>query len=183
VGKAVAETIVGDYNPGGKLPITFPKTVGQIGFNFPYKRGSQDDQAEGQDTQVHGALYPFGFGLSYTTFEYGNLSVSPEEQHAEGNIEVTVDVTNTGSRKGDEVVQLYLKDKVSSVTTYEHDLRGFERVTLNPGQTKTVKFTIRPDDMALLDRNNKWTVEPGEFEVMVGRSSADIRLREVVTRK
>jgi beta-glucosidase len=181
VGEAVAETIFGDYNPGGKLPITFPKTVGQIEFNFPYKRGSQADQADERDTQVHGPLYPFGFGLSYTTFEYGNLEVSPKEQRAEGNIKVTVDVTNTGSRKGDEVVQLYLKDRVSSVTTYEYDLRGFERVTLDPGQTKTVGFTIRPDDMALLDRNNEWTVEPGEFEVMIGSSSADIRLREAVT--
>lgn len=181
VGEAVAETLFGDYNPGGKLPITFPKTAGQIEFNFPYKRGSQADQNEGQATRVNGPLYSFGFGLSYTTFEYGNLNISPKEQHAGGSLEVTVDMTNSGSRKGDEVVQLYLKDEVSSVTTYEYDLRGFERVTLNPGQTKTVEFTIRPDDMALLDRNNKWTVEPGEFEVMVGSSSADIRLREVVT--
>lgn len=177
VGEAVAETIFGDYNPGGKLPITFPKTVGQIEFNFPYKRGSQDDQVDGKDTQVHGALYPFGFGLSYTTFEYTNLKISPEIQKSQGNIKVSVEVTNTGSRKGDEVVQLYLKDKISSVTTYEYNLRGFERVTLNPGQTKTVTFILKPDDMALLDKNNEWTVEPGEFEVMIGSSSEDIRLR------
>lgn len=88
-----------------------------------------------------------------------------------------MDITNTGSRKGEEVVQLYLKDKVSSVTTYEYDLRGFERVMLNPGQTRTVTFTLRPDDMALLDKNNRWAVEPGEFEVMIGSSSEDIRLR------
>lgn len=176
-GTAVAETIFGDYNPGGRLPITFPKTVGQIEFNFPYKRGSQNDQVDGKDTQVHGALYPFGFGLSYTTFKYGNLNISPKAQHTGGNVEVTVDVTNTGSRKGDEVIQLYLKDKVSSVTTYEYDLRGFERVTLDPGQTKTVKFTIQPDSMALLGKNNQWTVEPGEFEVLIGSSSADIKLR------
>lgn len=177
VGQAVAETIFGDYNPGGKLPITFPKTAGQIEFNFPYKRGSQDDQADGKDTQVHGPLYPFGFGLSYTTFEYSHLKISPKTQHPRGAIKVTVDVTNTGARTGDEVVQLYLKDEVSSVTTYEYDLRGFERVPLIPGQTKTVTFTLRPDDMALLDKNNEWTVEPGEFEVMVGSSSEDIRLR------
>lgn len=177
VGRAVAEAVFGDYNPGGRLPITFPKTAGQIEFNFPYKRGSQADQAEGKDTQVHGALYPFGFGLSYTTFEYSNLKVSPKVQDAGGNISVTVDVTNTGSRKGDEVVQLYLKDSISSVTTYEYDLRGFERVTLDPGESKTVTFTLRPDDMALLDKHNEWTVEPGAFEVMVGSSSADIKLR------
>ncbi|HEX7027133.1 MAG TPA: glycoside hydrolase family 3 N-terminal domain-containing protein [Gammaproteobacteria bacterium] len=177
VGTAVAETIFGDYNPGGKLPITFPKTVGQIELNFPYKRGSQDNQIEGKDARVHGALYPFGFGLSYTMFEYSNLSVFPKEQRIGGNIEVTADVTNTGSRKGDEVVQLYLRDKVSSVVTYEYDLRGFERVTLGPGQTKTVKFIIRPDDMALLYKKNRWEVEPGEFEVMVGSSSNDIKLK------
>lgn len=180
-GKAVAEAIFGDYNPGGKLPITFPKTAGQIGFNFPYKRGSQEDQAEAPDTQVHGPLYPFGFGLSYTTFEYGNLAVSPAELRSGESIRVTLDVTNTGSRTGDEVVQLYLQDKVSSVTTYEYDLRGFERVRIDPGQRETVAFTIRPEHMALLDRNNEWTVEPGEFEIMIGSSSTDIRLREVVT--
>lgn len=177
VGNAVAETIFGENNPGGKLPITFPKTVGQIEFNFPYKRGSQDNQVDGKDTEVHGALYPFGFGLSYTTFKYSNLKISPKTQTPRGNIKVSVDVTNTGSREGDEVAQLYLKDKVSSVTTYDYDLRGFERVTLNPRQTETVTFTLRPDDMALLDKNNEWTVEPGEFEVMVGSSSEDIRLR------
>jgi beta-glucosidase len=177
VGTAVAETIFGDYNPGGRLPISFPKTVGQIEFNFPYKRGSQADQTEGKDTQVHGPLYPFGFGLSFTTFKYDNLKLSPQVQSTRGNIDVTVDVTNTGARKGDEVVQLYLKDRVSSVTTYEYDLRGFERVTLNPDETRTLTFTIRPEDMALLDKNNKWTVEAGEFEVMIGSSSADIKLK------
>jgi beta-glucosidase len=183
VGTAVAATIFGDYNPGGRLPITFPKTVGQIEFNFPYKRGSQTDQTEGRDTQVHGPLYPFGFGLSYTTFNYSNLKVSPLVQNTGGNIAVSVDVTNTGSRRGDEVVQLYLKDLVSSVTTYEYDLRGFERVTLNPGETGTVNFNLKPDDMALLDKNNRWTVEPGEFEVMIGSSSADIKLSSRYTLK
>ncbi len=182
IGRAVAETVFGDYNPGGRLPITFPKTVGQIEFNFPYKRGSQTDQAEeGKDTQVHGALYPFGFGLSYTTFAYRNLSVSPKTQNSKDNITVSVEVSNTGSRKGDEVVQLYLKDEVSSVTTYEYDLRGFERISLIPGESRTVQFTLRPDDMALLDKNNRWTVEPGEFEVMVGGSSADIKLKSRYT--
>jgi beta-glucosidase len=178
VGKAVAAAVFGDYNPGGRLPVTFPKTVGQLEFNFPYKRGSQADQAEaGKDTQVHGALYPFGFGLSYTTFGYANLKITPKVQDARNNIEVSVDVTNTGSRSGDEVVQLYLKDMVSSVTTYEYDLRGFERLTLDPGETRTVQFTLRPDHMALLDKNNRWTVEPGEFEVMIGSSSVDIKLK------
>lgn len=182
-GQALAETIFGEYNPGGKLPMTFPKTVGQIEFNFPFKPASQADQpkkgANGYgDTQINGALYPFGFGLSYTTFEYSNLQVTPEKQNNQGDIKVSVDVKNTGSRKGDEVVQLYLKDLVSSVITYDYDLRGFERITLQPGETKTVTFTLHPDDLALLDKNMNWTVEPGKFQVMVGSSSVDLRLKK-----
>ncbi len=182
-GQAVAETLFGDYNPGGKLTMTFPKTVGQIEFNFPYKPASQADQpksgANGYgDSQINGALYPFGYGLSYTTFEFSNLLVTPEKQNKQGEIQVSVDVKNTGDRKGDEVVQLYLKDLVSSVITYDYQLRGFERVTLVPGEIKTVKFTLKPDDLALLDKNMKWTVEPGIFEVMIGNSSVDIKLKK-----
>lgn len=182
-GRVIAETLFGDYNPGGKLPITFPKTVGQIEFNFPFKPASQANQpTSGPNgygkTSVNGALYPFGYGLSYTTFEYKNLQVSPDKAQNQADISVSVDVTNTGKVKGDEVVQLYLKDKVSSVTTYEYDLRGFERITLAPGETKTVNFVIHPDDMALLDKNMNWTVEPGAFEVMIGSSSEDIRLKK-----
>lgn len=182
-GKVIAETLFGDNNPGGKLPITFPKTVGQIEFNFPFKPASQAGQpTSGPNgygkTSVNGALYPFGYGLSYTTFEYKNLVISPDKANNQADIHVSVDVTNTGKLKGDEVVQLYLKDKVSSVTTYEFDLRGFERVKLAPGETKTVKFTLHPDDLALLDKNMNWTVEPGAFEVMIGSSSEDIRLKK-----
>ncbi|MDP4276551.1 MAG: glycoside hydrolase family 3 N-terminal domain-containing protein [Bacteroidota bacterium] len=182
-GQAVAETLFGDNNPGGKLTMTFPKTVGQIEFNFPYKPASQADQpksgANGYgDSQVNGALYPFGYGLSYTTFEFSNLIVTPEKQHNQGEIQVSVDVKNTGNRKGDEVIQLYLKDLVSSVINYSFQLRGFERVTLNPSETKTVRFILKPDDLALLDKNMNYVVEPGKFEVMIGNSSEDIRLRK-----
>ena len=182
-GQAIAETIFGDYNPGGKLPITFPKSLGQIELNFPYKPGSQSGQSTSGPngygkTQVVGALYPFGFGLSYTTFEYSNLSVSPKEQYAQGNIEVSVDIKNVGDRKGDEVVQLYIKDKVSSVISYVMQLRGFDRISLEPGETKTVRFKIKPDDLQILDKNMNWTVEPGEFEVLLGSSSKDIRLKK-----
>jgi beta-glucosidase len=104
--------------------------------------------------------------------------VTPDKANNQADINVSVDVTNTGKFKGDEVVQLYLKDKVSSVTTYEFDLRGFERVKLAPGETKTVKFTLHPDDLALLDKNMNWTVEPGAFEVMIGSSSEDIKLKK-----
>jgi len=180
-GKVIAETLFGDNNPGGKLPITFPKTVGQIEFNFPFKPGSQAPQGGPNSwgkTSVNGALYPFGYGLSYTTFEYSNLQVSPQSENAQGDIDVTVDVTNTGQRKGDDVVELYLKQEISSVTTYEYDLRGFERVPLNPGEKKTVHFTLHPDDLAILDKNMNWTVEPGKFMVMIGHSSEDLNLKK-----
>ncbi|MES2275497.1 MAG: glycoside hydrolase family 3 N-terminal domain-containing protein [Bacteroidota bacterium] len=181
-GKVIAETLFGDNNPGGKLSITFPKTTGQIEFNFPYKPASQANQpTSGPNgygkTSVNGALYPFGYGLSYTTFEYSNLVV-PAKVPNQADITITVDVTNTGKVKGDDVVELYLKDKVSSVTTYDSDLRGFERITLNPGEKKTVTFTLHPDDLALLDKNMNWTVEPGAFEVRIGQSSEDIKLKK-----
>ncbi|HEX8023354.1 glycoside hydrolase family 3 C-terminal domain-containing protein, partial [Mucilaginibacter sp.] len=180
-GQVIAETLFGDNNPGGRLPITFPKTTGQLEYNFPFKPSSQAEQG-GQNswgkTSVKGALYPYGYGLSYTTFEYSNLQVSPEKGNSQGLVQVSVDVTNTGQRKGDDVVQLYLKDEVSSVTTYEYDLRGFDRVTLNPGEKKTVQFTLHPDDLALLDKNMNWTVEPGKFQVMIGSSSVDIKLKK-----
>jgi len=181
-GKAIAETLFGDYNPGGKLSITFPKSLGQIELNFPFKPGSHAGQpGDGPNgygkTAVVGALYPFGFGLSYTTFEYANLKVSPEKQQTQGEIKVSVDVTNTGKRKGEEVVQLYIKDLVSSVTTYETQLRGFERILLNSNETKTVNFTIKPADLELLDKDMHWTVEPGMFEVWIGSNSEDIRLK------
>lgn len=180
-GQVIAETLFGDNNPGGRLPITFPKTTGQIEFNFPFKPNSQAGQ-KGQNswgkTSVNGALYPYGFGLSYTKFEYSNLVVSPEKENAQGDVKVSVDVTNTGARVGDEVVQLYLKDEVSSVTTYEYDLRGFERINLKPGEKKTVQFTLHPDDLALLDKDMNWTVEPGKFMVMIGSSSEDIKLKK-----
>jgi beta-glucosidase len=180
-GKVIAETLFGDNNPGGKLPITFPKTTGQLEFNFPFKPGSQAGQGGANSwgkTSVNGALYPFGYGLSYTSFEYENLQVSPEKENQQGDITVTVDVTNTGQRKGDDVVQLYLKQEISSVTVYEYDLRGFERIALNPGEKKTVKFTLHPDDLAILDKNMNWTVEPGKFMVMIGQSSEDIKLKK-----
>lgn len=182
-GKAIAETIFGDYNPGGKLTVTFPKTTGQIELNFPFKPASQAGQpGDGPNgygnTSVVGALYPFGYGLSYTSFEYNNLKINPLQQGIQGQIKVSVDITNTGNRKGDEVVQLYLKDMVSSVITYETQLRGFERVSLNPGETKSVNFTLNPEDMELLDKDMHLTVEPGKFEVLIGSSSEDIKLKE-----
>lgn len=184
-GKAIAETLFGEYNPGGKLPVTFPKTTGQIQLNFPFKPGSQSGQpGEGPNgigkTRVIGALYPFGYGLSYTNFSYSNLKVTPSRQKTQGEFKITADITNTGKREGDEVVQLYIRDKVSSVITYDSQLRGFERISLKPGETKTVEFTLKPEDLTILDKNMNWSVEPGEFEFMIGASSEDIRLKQTV---
>jgi len=181
-GQAIAETLFGDYNPGGKLSVTFPKTLGQIELNFPFKPASHAGQpGDGPNgfgkTAVIGSLYPFGYGLSYTTFAYSNLVVSPTLQNTQGEIHISVDITNTGIRKGDEVVQLYIKDIVSSVTTYESQLRGFERVSLSPGETTNVKFTLKPDDLELLDKDMHWVVEPGTFELLIGSSSEDIKLK------
>ena len=172
-GTAIADVLFGDYNPGGKLTITFPKTVGQIPYNFPTKPNAQ---AEGEKTRVQGALYYFGHGLSYTTFGYSNLKIAPLKPSITDNVTVTVDVQNTGTRAGDEVVQLYTRDMVSSVTTYEKNLRGFERVSLQPGEKKTVTFTLTPADLSLWDRSMHFVEEPGLFRVMIGSSSEDIRL-------
>ena len=172
-GTALAEVLFGDYNPGGKLTVTFPKTVGQIPYNFPTKPSAQ---WEGEKTRVNGALYFFGHGLSYTTFTYSNLQITPSRQSSGGEVRVTVDVQNTGSRNGTEIVQLYTRDLVSSVTTYEKSLRGFDRVNLRPGEKKTVTFTLTSADLALWDRSMHFVVEPGMFRVMIGSSSEDIRL-------
>ena len=180
-GTAIADVLFGDYNPGGKLTVTFPKTVGQIPYNFPTKPNAQ---WEGEKTRVNGALYFFGHGLSYTTFAYSNLNIHPQIVSAararvfsnDSAITVTCDITNTGSREGDEVAQLYTHESVTSVTTYEKNLRGFERIHLKPGESKTVSFTLKPDNLALWDRQMHFVVEPGKFKVMIGSGSEDIRL-------
>jgi beta-glucosidase len=172
-GAALADVLFGDYNPGGKLTSTFPKSVGQIPFNFPTKPNAQWEK---EKSRVNGALYYFGHGLSYTTFEYNDLKIMPLKQNPNGNITVTFNVKNTGKLAGDEIVQLYTRDVVSSVTTYEMNLRGFERIHLKPGESKAVSFRLRPEDLELLDANMKWIVEPGMFKVMVASSSQDIRL-------
>jgi len=189
-GTAIADVLFGDYNPGGKLAVTFPKTVGQIPYNFPSKPNAQ---WEGEKTRVNGALYFFGHGMSYTTFKYTDLRISPEtvsetrasartrggiSSASEGSVKFTIscDVTNTGSQAGDEVVQLYTHELVTSVTTYEKNLRGFERIYLKPGETKTVTFVLTRDDLALWNRQLHFVIEPGKFKVMIGSGSEDIRL-------
>ena len=173
-GKAIAEVLFGDYNPSGKLTMTFPKTAGQIPYNFPTK---PDAQWEGEKTRVNGALYYFGYGLSYTIFKYSNLKITPAKQSLNGEVKVSLDVQNTGPREGVEIVQLYTRDLVSTVTTYEKNLRGFQRVSLKPGETKSITFTLTPEDLSLWNRSMKFVVEPGMFRVMVGAASEDIRLQ------
>lgn len=161
--------------------MTFPKTVGQIPFNFPAKPNSQVDGPrkpglDGNQSRINGALYDFGFGLSYTTFAYSNLELSDREIRPDESFEVAFDITNTGSRRGDEVVQLYVRDCISSITTYEKTLKGFERIGLEPGEKKRVRMTLTPKDLSLLDAAMQRVVEPGEFDILVGASSTDIRL-------
>lgn len=172
-GDAIAQVLFGDYNPGGRLAVTFPRSVGQIPFAFPFKRGSD---SKGK-VRVDGVLYPFGYGLSYTTFGYSDLKISKPVIGPQENITVSCTMTNTGNRAGDEVVQLYLRDEFSSVATYERVLRGFDRIHLAPGESKTVEFNLTPQDLGLWDKNNRFTVEPGTFTVMIGASSTDIRLK------
>nr|MBE6190752.1 beta-glucosidase [Rikenellaceae bacterium] len=171
-GQAVAEALFGDYNPGGRLAVTFPKSVGQIPFAFPFKPGSD----ESSTTAVYGALYPFGHGLSYTCFAYSDLRITPDRIGPQGTVTVRCKVKNVGARQGDEVVQLYLRDEVSSVTTYVKVLRGFDRISLAPGEEQEVTFTLTPQHLGLWDKQMQFCVEPGRFRVMVGASSTDIRL-------
>ena len=166
-GVAVADVLFGDYNPAGKLPISFPRSVGQVPIYYNQKPSGR----RGYLFADKSPLFPFGFGLSYTTFSYGAPSVAPAQIAPNGQAKVTVAVTNTGKRAGDEIVQLYLRDLVSSVTRPIIELKDFKRISLQPGETKTVEFTITPDKLWFYDLNMKRVVEPGTFDIMVGPSS------------
>jgi len=183
-GNALADVLFGDYNPGGKLPVSFPKHVGQLPVYYNYKPSKkfwmESDHSRWAELYVNDnikPLYEFGYGLSYTQFEYSNLVISPSDIHPAGNVHVSVDVKNTGAREGSEVVQLYIDDMISSMSTPVKELRGFEKISLVPGEQKTVSFTLTPEHLSFLDRHLQPLVEPGTFEVMVGSSSEDIRLR------
>jgi beta-glucosidase len=170
-GLGIADVLLGKANPSGKLSITFPRSVGQLPLYAASKPTSYHRYVDEADT----ALFPFGHGLSYTQFTYDNLRVSPARIAPGGSADVSVTITNTGGRPGAEVAQLYLRDVVSSVTTPLKALRGFSRVDLAPGESKTVHFTLGPDQLSLWNRQMKRVVEPGEFKIMVGSSSRDIR--------
>jgi len=172
-GNAIAEVLFGDYNPSGRLPITIPRHSGQYPFYYNY---SATKDGAGYIDMPATPLYEFGFGLSYTTFDYSNLSM-PKEINKAGEVEVSVDVKNTGAVKGDEVVQLYINDIISTTSKPVKELKGYEKITLEPGEKKTVKLKLLPEDLSLFDRDMNFVVEPGTFEVMVGSSSQDIRLK------
>jgi len=175
MGDAVADVLFGKYNPGGKLSVPFPKSVGQIPLSFPMKPSADAHGTE--DANVNGFLYPFGYGLSYTSFEYSNLKIDQSQYKADGKVTVRFNLKNSGKVSGDEVVQLYFRDEVSSVVTYNQNLRGFERVTLKPGEIKQISFTLNAHDLSLLNQKMERIVEPGWFSVMIGSSSEDIRLK------
>ncbi len=180
-GHAVAEVLFGDYNPSGRLPITVPRHVGQLPAYYtakPTRTRWVDGRFRMREyVDMPGTpLYAFGHGLSYTTFEYSNLRISPPEIKPSGEVLVALDVANTGARAGDEVVQLYVSDVVSSVTRPAEELKGFQKVALRPGEKKTVRFTLGPGELSFLDQKLQRVVEPGTFRVLAGASALDIKL-------
>jgi beta-glucosidase len=175
-GDAIAEALFGDANPGGKLPITIPRSVGHVPAYYNYKPAAR----RGYLFDDVSPLYAFGFGLSYTTFHFGTPRLAKAVMRANESTAVRVDVTNTGPVAGDEVVQMYIRDKVSSVTRPVKELKGFRRITIEPGQTETVALEITPEHLAFYNIDMKYVVEPGEFEIMVGNSSRDQDLQKVI---
>jgi beta-glucosidase len=176
MGNALADVLFGDANPSGKLPVTIPRTVGQMPLYYNHKNTGRPPVADQKYTSKYidvswTPLYPFGHGLSYTTFAYRNLRLSAPTMRPADTVVVSVDVTNTGDRPGDEVVQLYIRDEVASLTRPVKELRGFRRITLRPGETQTVSFPLGAKDFAFHDSALDLVVEPGFFRVYVGASS------------
>lgn len=174
-GTAVADVLFGDYNPGGKLPVSLLRTVGQVPTTYNQRRSSSAEFGQYLSTSRE-PLYPFGHGLSYTEFAYSNLEIAPEQVQDEQEIQISCEVENVGERAGDEVVQLYIHDPVATVTRPRKELKGFQRITLEPGERKKLTFALPVELLSYHDRDMNLVVEPGEFEVMVGASSEDIRL-------
>jgi beta-glucosidase len=183
-GEAVADVLFGDYNPSGRLAITIPRHVGQLPAYYNFKPGKAyftQQGKRGYADMPSTPLYPFGYGLSYTQYEYSNLRIDPPQIHPQGAARVSVDVKNTGDRSGTETVQLYIHETTGPVATPVKQLRGFERLDLKPGETKSVTLALTPEDLQLLDIDMHWRVVPGEFEIMVGKSSEDLPLKGVLT--
>ena len=172
-GAAVAETLFGDNAPSGRLPITFPRSVGQVPCHYARRPGGGKKYVE-MDWMP---LYPFGYGLSYTSFSYSDLTLSADTIRADESVEATVTVTNTGDRAGVAVPQLYLHDLVSSVVKPLHQMADFARVSLEPGESKTVRFTVGTRALRTLGADYVWRVEPGRFEVELGDNAENILLK------
>lgn len=170
MGRAIAEVLFGDVNPGGKLPITIPRSVGHVPAYYNYKPSAR----RGYLFDEISPLFPFGYGLSYTHFEFGPPRLERATINCYESTRVLIDVTNTGPRPGDEVVQLYIRDIVSSVTRPVKELKGFQRVTLQPGETRTVALDITPDRLAFWNIDLELTVEPGDFSIFVGPNSVEL---------
>ena len=168
-GRAVADVLFGRVNPSGKLTVTIPRSVGQLPCYYDHKPSRFREYVATDSTP----LFPFGFGLSYTTFDYRDLKVTPAVIAPDGSAEVTIYVTNSGTMAGDEIVQLYIHDVISLPTRPVMELKDFARVSLAPGETKTVSFVLDPEKLAALGMEMKPVVQPGDFEIMVGRSSVD----------
>jgi beta-glucosidase len=175
-GRAVADVLFGDINPSGKLPISIPRSVGHLPVFYNYKPSARRGYL-GDDVSP---LYPFGFGLSYTSFALKNVRLEAQTIRTNETTRVLVDISNTGQRAGTEVVQMYIRDRVSSVTRPIKELKGFKKLTLKPGEQQTVSIEITPESLAFYDIHMKRVVEPGEFEIMVGPSSQDSDLQKVV---
>jgi beta-glucosidase len=175
-GQAVADVLFGNYNPSGRLAISVPRHSGQLPVYYNYKPSKAEWIQRGYADMPATPLYPFGYGLSFTSFEFNKLHVEPPEIRPGGEARVSLDVKNVGDRAGVETVQLYLHEDYAPVSTPVKQLRGFEQVALNAGETKTVTFKLTPEDLQLLDADLRWEVVPGNFELMVGKSSADILL-------
>jgi beta-glucosidase len=178
-GNAIADILFGDVNPSAKLPVTFPRTVGQVPMYYNYMNTGRPPEAENRYTSKYfdmpwTPLFPFGYGLSYTKFKITNLQLSASRIDANGKLTVSVEVENVGARAGDEVVQLYIRDPVASMTRPVKELKGFQRVALQPGQKRRVEFVLDREHLGFWNREMRYVVEPGEFRLMVGSSSADV---------
>ena len=175
-GQVIAEVLFGDLNPSGKLPVTVPYNVGQVQTIYNHKWSQYSRKFALSHT---GYLYPFGYGLSYTTYKYGKPTLSKDKINKNESVTISFDLTNTGKKDGTEIVQLYIRDEYGSITRPVKELKGFQRVALKAGETKKVEFTITPDDLKFYTIRKVWEVEPGDFTIMVGASSADEDLQSV----
>ena len=180
-GNAIAEVLVGDYNPSGKLTMTFPRNMGQIPLYYnhkntgrPYVGDFLDKYKSRYIDSPNDPLYPFGFGLSYTTFSYSPISLNTKQINTKGKLQATVTVTNSGNYDGEEVVQLYIQDVYGSITRPVRELKGFQKVFLKKGERRQVTFTITESDLKFYNSNLKYTAEPGDFKIYIGSNSRDV---------